>query len=337
MNDGERAPNIFISTGDPAGVGPEIAMKALARLCDGNECTFIPLGDETILGEAARLIGLKHPLHAIGTLDEIKKCPAGSLPFFRVPLNEGVSIQKGVISKEAGAHAMAILRKAVELCLERKDSVMVTAPINKKSLSLAGWSKGGHTEFLKELTGARSVETVFCLQDLVVFFLTRHLSLKEAIRCIHKETVLKAIIRMDRYLKSVGIAVPRLAIPGLNPHSGEEGLFGSEEEREIRPAIFEACARGIDVKGPIGADSIFHLGLQGNFDAILSLYHDQGHIAMKTRDFFGTVTMTLGLPFLRTSVDHGTGLDIAWKGIASEESLLNAVKLGEKYWRVSRA
>jgi 4-phospho-D-threonate 3-dehydrogenase / 4-phospho-D-erythronate 3-dehydrogenase len=335
MKKDRNSPIILIPTGDPAGVGPEIAMKALLRLCESSQCPIIPLGDQEILGQAAAMATLKHPLHAVDSLEELASCPSGSLPFYRVTLSKGITIQKGAITKEAGEHAMAIIRKAVELCMADNDRVMVTAPINKRSLSLAGWSKGGHTEFLMELTGAGSVETVFCLESLLVFFLTRHLSLKEAIRCIHKETLLKAIIRMDGHLKSLGIGAPRIAIPGLNPHSGEEGLFGSEEERELKPAIFEAREKGIDVKGPIGADSIFHLGLQGHFDAILSLYHDQGHIALKTRDFFGTVTMTLGLPFLRTSVDHGTGLDIAWKGIASEESLVSAVKLGENYYRVN--
>jgi 4-hydroxythreonine-4-phosphate dehydrogenase len=203
---------------------------------------------------------------------------------------------------------------------------MVTGPINKESLKMAGY-EGGHTEILKDFAGINSIDTIFCIENLKIFFLSRHLPLKDAISLVKKENILKALINIDNQMKMLGYKKPVIGLPGINPHCSDGGIFGREEIEELLPAIKEARQKGINVEGPVGADSIYHLGIKGNFDAILSLYHDQGHIASKTYDFYKTVTMTTGLPYIRTSVDHGTGFDIAWKGHANHESLIKALEL----------
>jgi len=236
-------------------------------------------------------------------------------------------VDKGKVSGEGGKHTYKILKTCTDLCLSGKSQGVVTAPINKESLKLAGYKGQGHTEIFKDLSGASSVDTVFCIENLKIFFLSRHLSLRDAISMVKENKILESLIRMDRVMKELGYSSPRLGVPGLNPHCGDGGLFGREEIEEIEPAIRKAKAMGLRVEGPSGADSIYHLGISGHFDAILSLYHDQGHIASKTYDFYKTVTMTAGLPYIRTSVDHGTGFDIAWKGKANQESLIKALEL----------
>ncbi len=317
-------PVIILSSGDPAGIGPEISLKAYLHFASLERRCILLAGALEHLEKASGLVSFPYKLRPIDVAGDIPPCSRDEVPVLSVDTSH---VEEGKESQEAGRVTLALLKKAVVFAAENKGSVMVTAPINKQSLALAGWRGGGHTELLKELTAVDEVETVFCLEKLKVFFLTRHMSLADAVASVRKERVEGALLSMHRYMQQLGVENPRIAIPGLNPHSGEGGLFGREEEEELKPAIDNARKSGISVEGPIGADSIYHLGLEGRFDAILSLYHDQGHIALKTRDFYGTVTMTLGLPFLRTSVDHGTGLDIAWKGIASEKSLVKAVEL----------
>ena len=323
----------MISTGDPAGLGPEICIKALAEIGATPGFKIVPVGNFETLDEAAALVGYPSPLAKWTSFDDLQD-PGSNSEVLDVEMGE--NIPRARESAAAGRHTYQILSACTRLCLEQKAIGMVTCPINKASLKRAGYERQGHTELLAELAGVTSVETVFSVERLKIFFLSRHVSLRDAISLIDRESVLASLLRMDRSMKSLGNPRPRLGVPGLNPHCGEGGMFGKEEIEAILPAVEEARRQGLDVKGPIGADSIYHLGLEGRFDAILSLYHDQGHIASKTRDFYRTVTLSLGLPFVRTSVDHGTGFDIAWKGQANPESLVRAVGLAVEVIQGSR-
>ena len=298
-------------------------MSALKEIKPVKDIKIIPVGNIDILKESGKLCGYPFPLKKI--LSPHKSSSENNNEVIHVDFDG--ELEKGKITGGAGKHTYEILKKCTELCLSGKASGVITAPINKEALKMAGYSGHGHTEIFKDLSGASSADTVFCIERLKIFFLSRHVSLLEAISLVKKERILKAIINMNNTMKNLGVKEPVIGIPGLNPHCSDGGLFGKEEECEIEPAIKEAEKMGIKVKGPIGADSIYHLGIKGHFDAILSLYHDQGHIASKTYDFYKTITITTGLPFLRTSVDHGTAIDIAWKGKANSESLIRAIEL----------
>ena len=208
---------------------------------------------------------------------------------------------------------------------------IATTPINKESLKAAKVPYIGHTEMLEDLGGAPDPLTMFQVKGMRIFFLTRHVSVAEAITQMTKERVRDYLNRCDKALQRLGVESRKLAVAGFNPHAGEGGLFGMEEVEEIKPGVELAKADGIDAYGPVPADSVFFQALNGKYDAVLSLYHDQGHIAAKMTDFHRTISITNGLPFLRTSVDHGTAFDIAWKNIASEVSMYECIKLAAEY------
>ena len=219
----------------------------------------------------------------------------------------------------------------MELALAGEVDALASTPINKESLKAANIDYIGHTEILADLTGTPDPLTMFQVRDLRVFFLTRHMSLVQACKLVRRERLEDYIGRCLKELVRLGVAKPRLAVAGLNPHCGEHGLFGFEEVEQIEPAIAAARLAGLDAVGPVPADSVFHFALQGKYDAVLSLYHDQGHIATKTLDFERTISLTLGLPFLRTSVDHGTAFDIAGQGRAGSVSMVEAIRLAALY------
>jgi 4-hydroxythreonine-4-phosphate dehydrogenase len=206
----------------------------------------------------------------------------------------------------------------------------VTGPINKAAIQAAGVHHIGHTEYLAELTGADRVTTMLSTPGLSVVHVTRHLALKEVAAHITQESVLTTIQLTDAGLRQMGITRPRLAVAALNPHGGDAGLMGQEEIQAIEPAIEIAQDMGIDARGPIPADSVFFRAIRGEFDVVVAMYHDQGHIPIKTHGFERSVTVTLGLPIVRTSVDHGTAFDIAWQGIASEDSMVEAIQLAAR-------
>jgi 4-hydroxythreonine-4-phosphate dehydrogenase len=208
---------------------------------------------------------------------------------------------------------------------------VATTPINKESLKAGGVPFIGHTEIFGKLTGVADPLTMFETRGLRVFFLSRHVSLRKACDMVKKERIIDYVKRSVSMLKKLGVSTGTMAIAGLNPHSGEHGLFGDEELTEVFPAVKELQAEGYAVAGPIGADSVFHLALKGKYNSVLSLYHDQGHIATKTLDFDRTISITGGMPILRTSVDHGTAFDIAGKNIAGEVSMVEAILLAAKY------
>jgi 4-hydroxythreonine-4-phosphate dehydrogenase len=240
-------------------------------------------------------------------------------------------LKMGAVQAMTGKAAYEYIEVATRLCLDKKTDVLTTTAINKESLKAAKVPYIGHTEMVGALTQTKNPLTMFQVHNLRVFFLSRHVSLQQACKLVTRENIEAFIDQSVAALKTLGVKNPRIAVAGLNPHSGEHGLFGWEEVEGVMPAVVEARNRGINVDGPIGADSVFYLALSGKYDAVLSLYHDQGHIATKMVDFEKTISITLGMPFLRTSVDHGTALDIAGKGIASPVSLIEAIRLGVEY------
>ena len=241
------------------------------------------------------------------------------------------SLAWGQAQKLAGQMAYDWISKSIELGLADKIDGVATCPINKQAIKQAGIQEAGHTEIYQDLTHSPYALTMFSCHKLRVFFLSRHMSLIEACRYVTKANIIESLATVDKELKKTGLKNPLIAVAALNPHGSDNGLFGDEEEKELIPAIDKAKQMGINAIGPVPADSVFHIGKSGVYDAILSLYHDQGHIACKTLDFDRTVTLTLGLPFIRGSVDHGTAFDIAGQGKASPVSLIEAVRVVAEY------
>ena len=238
-------------------------------------------------------------------------------------------MRPGRLDPRAGRAAVECVQTVCELA--RRDAIdgIVTCPLNKEAIRAAGFPFPGHTEMLADLLGVprASVFTAFILDRLRIFFLTRHHSLREAIERIDTELVVAGLRRVDELSRQIGIAAPRIALAALNPHAGENGLLGAEEKVVLAPAVAEARRQGVDVSGPVPADAVFFQCREGRYDAVLSLYHDQGHIAAKTVDFFGTVSVTLGLPLIRASVDHGTAFDIAGKWVADARGQVAALRV----------
>jgi 4-hydroxythreonine-4-phosphate dehydrogenase len=320
-------PRIGITIGDPAGIGPEIALKSIAEPEVRAACQPVLIGDASELRRQARALNLPCHYMADGefgseTSLEPSICDTG---------NAGGPIEWGRLSADSGRAAIAAIEKGVELCLYGKLDAMATAPINKESLKLAGSPFPGHTEMLTSLCGASDSLMCFFAGNLKVFLLTIHMSLADAIKAITKARVASSILLADRELRRFGIADPRIAVAGLNPHAGEHGLFGYEEEREIEPAIEECrTLHNIKVSGPFPADTLFVRAARGEFDAVAACYHDQGLIAVKCLAFGEAVNVTLGLPIIRTSVDHGTAFDIAGRGVADHSSMVEAIKLAAR-------
>ena len=320
---------IAIPMGDPAGVGPEIVVKTAVSKEILDLCDLVVIGDKNVLEKAIEICQVNLKIHTIKNIEE-GKYEKGILNVIDLENVDMNTLEYGQVQGMCGKAAFEYIKKCVELAIEHKVDAIATTPINKESLKAGNVNYIGHTEILGDLSNSRDPLTMFEVDNMRVFFLTRHMSLRRACDAITKERVLEYIERCTKALKQLGVS-GKMAVAGLNPHSGEHGLFGDEEVKEITPAIEEAQKLGYDVVGPVGADSVFHQALQGRYAAVLSLYHDQGHIATKTYDFERTIAITLDMPFLRTSVDHGTAFDIAGKGIVSAVSMIEAVKLAAKY------
>ena len=321
-----KKPTIAVTMGDPAGVGPEIAVKALLKPEVQDVCTPVLIGDLGILHRTAKQLKLKAKF---SVLDDPKEA-GGKLGVIELIDLRNVdlgSFEIGKVSVEAGRAAIQYIEKATELALNKQVDAVATGPINKRAINLAGSPYIGHTEMLAGLCGVENPLMMFWVRGARIFFLTRHLPLTEAVKAVRKKAIVDAVVRIVAELENIGLTKPLVAVAALNPHASDEGLVGNEEAQEIIPAIKELKARGLNVVGPVPADTVFLKALEGRYDAVLSLYHDQGHIAAKTVDFYGTVSVTFGLPFLRTSVDHGTAYDIAGKGLADSRSLEEAIKL----------
>lgn len=323
-------PVVALTLGDPASVGPEIVAKALASGGLHELCVPVVVGDPRFLERALGTTGVSLAVVPVPRPGAATGAP-GRAEVVEVAAEGRDAIAWGRIQAAAGRAAFESIRVSIELALAGEVDAVATAPVNKEAFRAAGVTQIGHTEIFGELTGTAEPLTLFEVKGLRVFFLTRHLPLAEAIRRITVARTLDALRRCDAALRTLGVAAPRIAVAALNPHGGEHGLFGDEEERELVPAVAAAREAGLDVRGPHPADSVFWHAAEGRFDAVLSLYHDQGHIAAKMYDFERTVSITCGLPFLRTSVDHGTAFDIAGTGRASAVSMVEAVRAAARY------
>jgi 4-hydroxythreonine-4-phosphate dehydrogenase len=318
-------PILAVTLGDPVGIGPEITARVLADPEATETARPLAVGDAVAVRRAVEVCQLDVRVNAVGSVSEARFTP-GVIDVLDLGIAP-VDLPWGEVDGTAGRAAVAAIEAATKAALNREVDAVVTAPINKEAIWAAGSKHLGHTEMLGELTGSTRFNTMFWVRGLRIFFATRHLSMREALDQIADPKHIQHAIR-EAYtaLQVFGTDEPRLAVAALNPHGGEGGKFGDEEIVSIAPAVRAAQADGLNVAGPIPADSVFHQGLSGRYDGVLSLYHDQGHIASKTVDFNGTVSVTVGLPILRTSVDHGTAFDIAGTGKADPETMRAAFR-----------
>lgn len=306
-------PRVAITMGDPAGIGPEVLAKALASGAIARLCTPVLVGPAWALRAGCIAAGVPLPKqNAFDCIDIDVARPDDFVP--------------GQVSAQCGRAAVAAVERAAALAMSGDVVAMVTCPINKAAVHAAGFTDDiGHQEILARLTGAQWTATLLMTPGLKVVHLSTHKSLIEAARFVTRANVVEKLTIASASLARWGMPAPRIAVAALNPHGGESGLMGREEIDEIAPAIADLRAQGVDAHGPIPADSVFTRAIAGEFDVVLALYHDQGHIAIKVHNFAESVTATLGIPFIRTSVDHGTAFDIAGQGIADPTSLVAAV------------
>lgn len=343
-----KKPIVGITMGDPAGNGPEITIKALAHADLYGRCSPIVVGDAAILEQAARFVGRPDmKIHRCGKVSDALFTP-GTVDVLHMDLIEDVGrFELGKVSIEGGNAAFQCVRKVIQLAQAGEVDATCTNALNKEAMNKAlEFYKGersdghihfdGHTEIYAAYTNTQKYTMMLAHHDLRVVHVSTHVSLREACDRVKKARVLEVIEIADQACKDMGIPAPRVAVAGLNPHCGENGLFGTEEIEEINPAIEEAKAKGINVLGPIPPDSLFSEALGGWYDIVVCMYHDQGHIPLKTVGFVYDreaqswkavegVNITLGLPIIRTSVDHGTGFALAGKGTSNELSLVNAI------------
>jgi 4-hydroxythreonine-4-phosphate dehydrogenase len=312
--------------GDPAGIGPEVVLKAVAEEEVRAVCAPVIIGDAQLLAHNARTLDLQCG-YEIVRHDEQLPAEISDPLIFHLDNIQG-HVEPGIESGDAGKAAAGYIEAAVELCAAGQIDAIATAPINKRALFLGGYSFPGHTEFLAQLTGTEEYAMGFVAENLRIVLISTHVPLSEAIRLVTRDRLIRTIRLTDRELARWGVEHPRIAVAALNPHGAEGGLFGIEEASEIAPAV-EACraADDINVRGPYSADTIFLRASRGEFDAVVACYHDQAMIPVKCLSFGEAVNVTLGLPFIRTSVDHGTAFDIAGKGIAEHSSMVAAIKL----------
>ena len=325
-----KKPLIAVPLGDPAGIGPEIVAKSIAdrelfRIAD-----CIVVGDKKVVENAVKITGEDLAVHVVEDPAE-GDWREGVLNLIDLDNIDMEKFEFGKVSGMCGKAAFGYIKKSIELAMAGKADAVATTPINKESLRAGEINFIGHTEIFGALTGTEDPLTMFETNGMRVFFLTRHLSLREMLDKITKDRIIDYVIRCTEALRRLGVTEGTMAVAGLNPHSGEHGLFGWEEVNEITPAVEELKKMGYNVAGPVPADSVFHQAALGRYNSVLSLYHDQGHIATKTLDFDRTIAITNGMPILRTSVDHGTAFDIAGKGIAGAVSMKEAIRLAAKY------
>ena len=322
-------PRVGITIGDPSGIGPEIVLKSVVTPDVRSICTPIIIGDAKELRRQAEEFGLPADYPVVAE-DKIDRAIDHGVLICDIE-RSGPPVQWGQLSADSGRAAIACIEAGARLALKGRLDAIATAPINKEALKMAGSRFPGHTEMLTSLTGASQSLMCFFAGDLRVILLTIHMSLADAIKAITKERLTDTLVLADRELKRFGLARPRIGVAGLNPHASEHGLFGSEEEREMEPAI-SVCraAHGIEVSGPFPSDTLFVRAARGEFDAVVACYHDQGLIAVKCLSFGEAVNVTLGLPIIRTSVDHGTAFDIEGRGVADSNSMTEAIKLAAR-------
>ena len=325
----DTRPVLGVTMGDPSGAGPEILVKALGVPEVRAMCRPIVIGDAATVTRAVQIVGSAVPVRALAQVSDAAFAHGviEVLDLHNIDLSRLVY---GKVDAMAGQAAYECVVKAIDLALAGDIAAIVTSALHKEALNLAGHAFAGHTELLAHRCGVKSVAMLLVAGSFRVSHVSTHVSLQEAIRRVRKERILEVTRLTSQAMQRMGIASPRLAICGLNPHSGEGGLFGDEEEVHIRPAVDAARVEGMDVAGPMPPDTVFFRMKGGEYDAVVAMYHDQGHIPVKVFAFEEGVNVTLGLPIIRTSVDHGTVFGKAGKGTASPASMIAALKLAAK-------
>jgi 4-phospho-D-threonate 3-dehydrogenase / 4-phospho-D-erythronate 3-dehydrogenase len=332
----QELPLVGLTLGDPSGVGPEIVVRALADPALRSTLRALVVGDAQTVRRAIAGCGLELEVRCV----EGPEAVSGASGVVEIlDLDNVGDMAFGVVDAACGRAAVESIEATCLLALDGRIDAIVTAPINKEALRASLSRHPGHTEMLADLLGtpAGDVMTMFVLDRLRIFFLTRHLSLADAIGRLDVQTVTAGLHRTDELMRDLGFAAPRIALAALNPHAGEHGLMGLEDDDLLRPAVEALREVGVDVRGPVPADSVFWQCRQGSHDAVLSLYHDQGHIAAKTVSFFGVVSVTLGLPVIRTAAEHGTAFDIAGRWIADAAGQVGAMRTAAELTLSARA
>ncbi|MHC1712339.1 MAG: 4-hydroxythreonine-4-phosphate dehydrogenase PdxA [Solidesulfovibrio sp.] len=322
-------PIIAITMGDPAGIGPEITAKALSGPELHTLCRPVVIGDKAVMERAAGIVGVTARIRGISDIGQAEFAP-GTIEVLDLK-NVPADLPFGKVDARAGQAAYDYVKTAVELAMAGAVPAIATAPINKEALNLAGCPHPGHTEILAALSGTTQYAMMLSTQALKVIHVTTHVSMRKACDLITKDRVLRTILLAQDTLLKMGMARPRIGVAGLNAHAGESGMFGDEEIKHIAPAVQEARALGIEAIGPVPPDTVFYRAIRlGEFDMVVVMYHDQGHIPIKLLGFESGVNITVGLPFIRTSVDHGTAFDKAGKGTAESSSMVEAVRLATR-------
>ncbi|ASY80800.1 4-hydroxythreonine-4-phosphate dehydrogenase PdxA [Pectobacterium polaris] len=317
---------IAVTMGDPAGIGPEIIIKSLA--------------EGELSGASAVVVGCVQTMQRILALNivsgvelKIIDKPAdavfapGVINMIDEPLEDPQALKPGVVQAQAGDLAYRCIKKATELAMAGEVHAIATAPLNKEALHSAGHLYPGHTELLAKLTNSRDYAMVLYTDKLKVIHVSTHIALRKFLDTLNRDRVETVIDMADVFLKRVGFTHPRIAVAGVNPHAGENGLFGDEEIKIVSPSVEAMKAKGIDVYGPCPPDTVYLQAYEGQYDMVVAMYHDQGHIPLKLLGFYDGVNITAGLPFIRTSADHGTAFDIAWTGKAKPESMAISIQL----------
>ncbi|MDR0569396.1 MAG: 4-hydroxythreonine-4-phosphate dehydrogenase PdxA [Spirochaetaceae bacterium] len=336
----QQKPILGITLGDPSGIGPEITVKALSQERVYGICRPVVIGDAGVLEKSAREAVKRRDIQ-IHPVNSIQDCrfEFGVIDVYDLRNVQLEKLKIGAVDAMSGSAAFSAVKKAIELALSGEIDATVTNPLNKESLNLAGHRYSGHTEIYADLTGTKKYSMMLAEESLRVVHVSTHVSLREACDRVKKDRVLEVITLAHNTCKSLGIPDPKIAVAGLNPHAGENGMFGREEIEEIAPAIAAAQAQGVKAEGPIPPDTVFSKARGGMYDIVVAMYHDQGHIPLKVLGFqyqdgkwqtVNGVNITLGLPIIRSSVDHGTAFNHAWQGKANESSLLNAIEYGVK-------
>lgn len=317
---------IAVTMGDPAGIGPEIIIKALLE-GELNGAPAVVVGCiETLRRVCQAGLVPKVDLHLITRVSEARFAP-GVINVLDEPLGQPQALVPGKVQAQAGDLAYRCVKRATELAMAGEVHAIATAPLNKEALHTAGHMYPGHTELLAKLTNSKDYAMVLYTDRLKVLHVSTHIALRKFLDTLNKERIETVIAIADKFLKRVGYSAPRIAVAGVNPHAGENGLFGDEEINIVTPAIEAARAQGLEVYGPCPPDTVFLQAYEGHYDMVVAMYHDQGHIPLKLLGFYDGVNITAGLPFIRTSADHGTAFDIAWQGKAKSESMEVSIKL----------
>lgn len=334
----KKRPILAITTGDPAGIGPEIIVKCLENAELYSQCCPLVVGPAVCVQDAVRIVGSSMTVHTVSGPEEALFVP-GTIDVMDLGGVDLAELRYGTVQAMCGEAAFQAVVKAIELAMSGRVDATITAPLNKEALNLAGHHFSGHTEIYAEYTGTQNYTMMLAADNLRVVHVSTHVSLMEACRRVKKDRVLEVIRLADKACRDLGIAEPRVAVAGLNPHAGENGMFGMEEIEEIGPAVEEAKKLGIRVDGPLPPDSVYSKAKGGWYDIVVAMYHDQGHIPLKISGFvwneklgrwtdISGVNVTLGLPIIRSSVDHGTAFGKAGKGTANAKSMENAIYYG---------